>query len=263
MGHDALLSPEAAAAQLKAAVASGQPIAPLRERLARSDQDGAYAIQEANTLAWLAEGRRLVGRKIGLTSLAVQAQLGVDQPDFGMLFADMAVGDGEAVALGRLIQPKVEAEIALVIGRDLTHERHTYADLIGATDYALPAIEIVDSRIENWNIRFVDTVADNASSGLFVLGGRPVKLSDFDITACAMEMKRGDEVVSRGNGRACLGSPLNAAVWLADVMVRCGRPLLAGDIILTGALGPMVAVKPGERFDVSIEGLGHVSALFA
>jgi 2-keto-4-pentenoate hydratase len=259
----ALLGTDAAAALLRAAHQDGRSIAPLRERLAATDVDAAYAIQESNTRQWLAEGRRLVGRKIGLTSLAVQAQLGVDQPDFGMLFADMAVGDGEPVALGRLIQPKVEAEIALVIGRDLTHERHTYADLIGATEYALPAIEIVDSRIENWNIKFVDTVADNASSGLFVLGGRPLKLGDFDIANCAMEMKRGDEVVSRGNGRACLGSPLNAAVWLADVMVRCGRPLLAGDIVLTGALGPMVAIKPGERYDVSIEGLGQVSALFA
>jgi len=263
MGAADLLSSEAAAALLKVAVAGGQTIAPLRERLALASQDGAYAVQEINTRAWLAEGRRLVGRKIGLTSLAVQAQLGVDQPDFGMLFADMAVGDGELVALSRLIQPKVEAEVALVIGRDLTHERHTYADIIGATEYALPAIEIVDSRIENWNIRFLDTVADNASSGLFVLGGRPVKLSDVDLTACAMEMRRGEEVVSRGNGRACLGSPLNAAVWLADVMVRCGRPLLAGDIVLTGALGPMVSVRPGERFDVSVEGLGSVTALFA
>ena len=258
-----LLSSTAAAALLKAAHATGQAIAPLRDRLAQADQDGAYAVQEANTRAWLAEGRRLVGRKIGLTSLAVQQQLGVDQPDFGMLFADMAVGDGEPVALGRLIQPKVEAEIALVIGRDLTHERHTYADLIRATEYALPAIEIVDSRIADWNIRFVDTVADNASSGLFVLGGTPKRLGDFDIAACAMDMKRGEESVSRGSGRACLGSPLNAAVWLADVMVRCGRPLLAGDIVLTGALGPMVVAKPGERFDVAIAGLGQVSALFA
>lgn len=258
-----LLSTDAAAALLRAAHQDGRSIAPLRERLAATEVEAAYAIQETNTRIWLGTGRRLVGRKIGLTSLAVQAQLGVDQPDFGMLFADMAVGDGEPVALGRLIQPKVEAEIALVIGRDLTHERHTYADLIGATEYALPAIEIVDSRIENWNIRFVDTVADNASSGLFVLGGRPVRLGDFDITACPMAMRRGDEVVSRGNGRACLGSPLNAAVWLADTMVRCGRPLLAGDIVLTGALGPMVAVKPGERYDVSIDGLGGVSALFA
>ena len=263
MGADQMLSTEAAAALLKGAQLSGQPIAPLRERLAATSQEAAYAVQEVNTQAWLAEGRRLVGRKIGLTSLAVQAQLGVDQPDFGMLFADMAVGDGEPVALSRLIQPKVEAEIALVIGRDLRHERHTYADLIGATEYAVPAIEIVDSRIENWNIRFVDTVADNASSGLFVLGGQPRKLSDFDITDCAMEMRRGDEVVSRGNGRACLGSPLNAAIWLADVMVRCGRPLQAGDIILTGALGPMVAVTEPGRYDVQIAGLGTVSALFA
>ncbi|WP_374244762.1 2-keto-4-pentenoate hydratase [Zoogloea sp.] len=256
------LAPAAAAALLKAAHASGEAIAPLRDRLAATDADAAYAIQELNTRAWLAEGRRLVGRKIGLTSLAVQAQLGVDQPDFGMLFADMAVGDGEPVPAGRLIQPKVEAEVALVLGRDLTHERHTYADLLRATEYALPAIEIVDSRIAGWNIRFADTVADNASSGLFVLGGRPVRLADVDLTACAMQMCRGDAVVSRGNGRACLGSPLNAAVWLADTMARRGRPLLAGDIVLTGALGPMVAVQSGDRFDVSIEGLGGVSAVF-
>ncbi len=262
MTNAALLGTEAAAALLKQAAADVQPIAPLRERLERCDQDGAYAVQEANTRAWLAEGRRLVGRKIGLTSKAVQAQLGVDQPDFGMLFADMGVGDGEPVARGRLIQAKVEAEVALVIGRDLNFERHTYADLIRATEYVVPAIEIVDSRIENWNIRFVDTVADNASSGLFVLGGQPRLLKDVDLTACAMEMRRGAEVVSRGNGRACLGSPLNAAVWLADVMVRYGRPLQAGDIVLTGALGPMVAVGQDECFDVSIEGLGTVSARF-
>lgn len=260
--NPAPLSAEAAAALLKAAHLDRQAIAPLRDRLARTDQEGAYAVQEINTRAWLAEGRRLVGRKIGLTSLAVQAQLGVDQPDFGMLFADMAYGDAEPVPLNRLIQPKVEAEVALIIGRDLTQERHTYADLIRATEYALPAIEIVDSRIEKWGIKFVDTVADNASSALFVLGGRPVKLSDVDLTACAMEMKRGDEVVSRGNGRACLGSPLTAAIWLADMMVRCGRPLLAGDIVLTGALGPMCAVTEPGRFDVQIEGLGGVSALF-
>ncbi len=263
MGAADMLSIEAAAAELKAAALCGGTIAPLRERLAGVSGETAYAVQEINTRAWLAEGRRLVGRKIGLTSLAVQAQLGVDQPDFGMLFADMAVGDGEAVALNRLIQPKVEAEVALVIGRDLTHERHTYADIIGATEYALPAIEIVDSRIANWNIKFVDTVADNASSGLFVLGGRPVRLHDIDLTACAMQMKRGEAIVSQGNGRACLGSPLNAAIWLADTMVRCGRPLQAGDIVLTGALGPMVAVTEPSRYDVSIDGLGTVSALFA
>lgn len=260
-----LLNADDAAALLRAAADSGQPISPLRDRLADAGPDGAYAVQEANTRAWLADGRRLAGRKIGLTSKAVQTQLGVDQPDFGMLFADMAVGDGEPVAAGRLIQPKVEAEIALVVGRDLTRERHTYADIINATDYALPAIEIVDSRIAGWNIRFVDTVADNASSGLFVLGGRPRRLSDFDIAACGMSMTRDGEAVSQGSGRACLGNPLTAAVWLADIMVRCGRPLLAGDIVLTGALGPMVAVsaQDGGRFEAVIDGLGSVTALFA
>ncbi|MCA6215345.1 2-keto-4-pentenoate hydratase [Ideonella sp. B7] len=257
------LDTAAAAALLFEAHRSGRPVAPLRDRLARLDAQAAYAIQEVNTQAWLAQGRRLVGRKIGLTSPAVQAQLGVDQPDFGMLFADMAVGDGEPVPAGGLIQPKVEAEVALVLGADLTHERHTYADLIRATAYALPAIEIVDSRIEAWNIRFADTVADNASSGLFVLGGRPVRLRDVDLTACAMQMHCAGERVSQGHGRACLGSPLNAAVWLADVMVRCGRPLQAGDIVLTGALGPMVAAASGRSYEVFIEGLGHVSARFA
>ena len=253
---------ETLAATLSAAAATGRPIAPLRDRVPAIDADLAYAIQDANTRAWLAAGRRLVGRKIGLTSLAVQQQLGVDRPDYGMLFADMAVGDAEPVALTRLIQPKVEAEVALVLGRDLTHEKHTYADVMRATEYVLPAIEIVDSRIERWDIRFVDTVADNASSGLFVLGSAPKRLHEVDVTQCAMRMTCGTEVVSTGNGRACLGSPLTAAGWLADVMVRCGRPLIAGDVVLTGALGPMVTVAGPARFDATIEGLGSLSALF-
>src|SRR5574343_1549648 len=258
-----LLSPQAAADLLYQAHQTGQPVPPLRGRLAVSDGDGAYQIQELNTRRWLAEGRRLVGRKIGLTSRAVQAQLGVDQPDFGMLFADRAVGDGEPIPPGRLIQPKVEAEVALVLGRDLTHAHHTFADLICATEYVLPALEVVDSRIAGGDIKFLDTVADNASSGLFVLGGQPRRLADVDLAACGMELLAGQEVLSRGNGRACLGHPLNAAVWLANVMARCGRPLRAGDIMLTGALGPMVPVKSGERFDVRIDGLGSVSTVFA
>ena len=262
MSHSALTAADAAA-QLNAAATSGQPIAPLRDRLASLDADTAYAIQNHNTETWLAQGRRLVGRKIGLTSLAVQAQLGVDQPDFGMLFADMAYGDGEAIPAGLLIQPKVEAEIALVINKDLTQEKHSYADIISATAYALPAIEVVDSRIENWKISLIDTVADNASSAAFVLGSRPVKLDQIDLAHCKMTMTRGDEVVSQGIGKACLANPLNAAVWLADEMVRRGRPLLAGDIILTGALGSMVIAQPGDEFKVEIEGFGSVVAAFA
>lgn len=208
------------------------------------------------------QGERIVGRKIGLTSAAVQQQLGVDQPDFGTLFASMAYGDNQPMPLASLIQPKVEAEIALVLDRDLTADKHTFADLMRATAYAVAAIEVVDSRIRDWNIRFFDTVADNASSGLFVLGSRPVLLRDIDLTACAMTLSRDGEVLSRGNGAACLGNPLNAAAWLADRMVQLGTPLRAGDVVLTGALGAMVAVKGPGSYLTEIEGLGSVRATF-
>lgn len=249
------------AERLHGAYAS-QPIAAIREELAAGDVTAAYAIQELNTERWLAEGRRLVGRKIGLTSVAVQKQLGVDQPDFGMLFADMAVCDGEPVAPGRVLQAKVEAEIAFVLERDLTVEQATVADLMRAIAYATAAIEIVGSRIANWDIRLVDTVADNASSGLFVLGNTPYRLAGLDLRDCTMQMTRGDETVSTGVGHACLGHPLNAALWLARKMVEVGRPLQAGDIILSGALGPMVAAKSGEVFEARIDGLGSVRAAF-
>ncbi|MBB5398598.1 MULTISPECIES: 2-keto-4-pentenoate hydratase [Paraburkholderia] len=223
----------------------------------------AYAVQQANVAARVAAGERIVGRKIGLTSPAVQRQLGVDQPDFGALFASMAYGDSQPIPLGELIQPKVEAEIALVLEHDLLHERHTYADLMRATAYAVAAIEVVDSRIEGWNIRFVDTVADNASSARFVLGSRPVLLRDVDLAACAMTLSNDAEVLSRGNGAACLGNPLNAAAWLADRMVRLGTPLRAGDVLMTGALGPMVAVRQPGTFSAQIDGLGSVRATFS
>lgn len=256
------------ARQLAEAESTGAPCQPLRELILEAAQgadpvDAAYAIQQQNTERRVAQGERLVGRKIGLTSKVVQRQLGVDQPDFGMLFASMAVGDGEDIALSRVMQPKVEAEIALVLERDLIQERHTFADLISATAYALPAIEVVGSRIANWDIRLIDTIADNASSGQFVLGSRPVKLSQLDLAGCAMRMQNQGETVSQGNGAACLGNPLNAAVWLADMMVKVGAPLKAGDVLMTGALGPMVAVKPGDAFVADIEGLGAVRAAFA
>jgi 2-keto-4-pentenoate hydratase len=253
----------AIAAQLAEAQRSRQPIDPVRDTIAAADAATAYAIQRVNADARCAAGERIVGRKIGLTSPAVQRQLGVDQPDFGTLFASMAYGDNQPMPLASLIQPKVEAEIALVLERDLTHERHTHADLIGATAFALAAIEVVDSRIRNWDIRFTDTVADNASSALFVLGSHPVTLRELDLTACAMTLAHEGEVLSRGEASACLGNPLNAAQWLADLMVQLGTPLRAGDIVLTGALGPMVSVTRPGTFTAQIDGLGSVRAAFA
>ena len=251
------------AQRLRAARDTGVPIAPIRELVGVADVDAAYAIQDINTRDAIASGRRLTGRKIGLTSLAVQKQLGVSQPDFGMLFADMQVVEGEPIAMQRLQQPKIEAEIALILGHDLTGDELTMVDVLRATAYVLPALEIVGSRIENWNIGIVDTVADNASAGLFVLGGPARGVAGLDMKGAAMVMTRNGESVSTGSGAACLGHPLNAATWLAREMVKRHRPLRAGDIVLTGALGPMVPVQPGDRFVATVEGLGTVEALFS
>lgn len=237
-------------------------VPPLRETFPGMSAEDAYAVQDFNTERRVKSGARLVGRKIGLTARAVQKQLGVDQPDFGMLFSDMAVADGEPVAWSRLMQPKVEAEVALVMERDLPEPGVTVAELIRSVAFALPAIEIVGSRIAEWNIRFVDTVADNASSSAFVLGNTPVGLAGLDLRLAGMVMERSGEQVSLGAGAACLGHPLNAALWLANKMAALGRGLKAGDVVLTGALGPMVAVRPGDVFEARIEGLGSVRAVF-
>jgi 2-keto-4-pentenoate hydratase len=251
------------AAELRQAAVARAPIPPLRDRISGGGVAAAYAVQEANTKHALASGRRLVGRKIGLTSRAVQAQLGVDQPDYGMLFADMDVPEGEPVALDRVIQPKVEAEVAIVVGRDLPHPDVTTAELIRAVEYVVPAIEIVDSRIAGWDIKIWDTVADNASSGLFVLGAVPRKLDGLDLRACGMVMECRGEPISVGAGIACLGSPISASLWLAQVMAREGRPLVAGDVLLSGALGPMALAAPGDVIEARINGLGTVKAAFA
>jgi len=173
------------------------------------------------------------------------------------------VGEDEPVAAGRVLQPKIEAEVAFVLDRDIEVERPTIADVVRAVAYAMPALEIVGSRITNWDIGIVDTVADNASSGLFVLGGPVRRLDGLDLRALQMQMTRKDEVVSKGTGAACLGNPLNAMAWLAGELARRKRPLRAGDVVLSGALGPMVPVSAGDVFEANIAGLGSVSARFS
>ena len=253
---------EQAAAALREAAKTREYIAPLRETYEQLTIDDAYAIQRVNTERRLADGRRLVGCKIGLTSMAVQKQLGVDRPDFGMLFDDMGYGDGEPIPASILTQPKIEAEVAFVIGHDITVPNPGQLDVLNAIEYALPALEIVGSRIANWNIRITDTIADNASSSAYVIGNSPRKLSEFDLRLCGMVMERRGDPVSVGAGAACLGNPINAVVWLARTMAALGTPLKAGDLVLSGALGAMVAVTPGDIFETRINGLGSVRAVF-
>ena len=255
---------EAAADRLWEAATSGEPCAPVRDLIAVDDIDGAYAVAQRNIARTQSErGWRLSGQKVGLTSLAVQRQLGVDRPDFGMLFAELAHASGEVVPVGSLLQPKVEAEVALVLGHGLDLKVHTIADVISAVAYVLPAIEIVDSRIADWKITFIDTVADNASSGRYVLGTVPVRLDGLDLAAVEMTMTINGEPASSGNGAACLGNPLIAARWLADTMSQAGTPLRSGDVVLTGALGPMAVVTPGDEVVATISGLGTVTARFS
>ncbi len=261
------VSPDAiasAATALRTAADSGIACAPVREIIgADASIDTAYAVQQATIDMATSEGRRISGRKIGLTAPAVQKQMGVDQPDFGTLFADMAYADGVEIDSERLIQPKAEGEIALVLAEGLDLGRHTAHDIIAATAFALPAIEIVDSRITNWDITFVDTVADNASSGLYTVGSQPRSLADFNIRDVAMTMTINGEQASAGHGSDCLWNPLNAAVWLADVLSSIGTPLQAGDCVLTGALGPMANVAPGDEVHIDFGPLGSVSTVFS
>ncbi|WP_297843636.1 fumarylacetoacetate hydrolase family protein [Pseudomonas sp.] len=251
-----------AAAALQASRDNGSAIGRISERFDVHTLEDAYAVQELNTERALKAGRRLSGRKVGLTSLAVQQQLGVDQPDFGMLFADMEVLDGGVIDCSRLIQPKAEGEIAFVLKRDLPAADTTLAELLSAIDYVLPALEIVDSAIENWKITLVDTVADNASSALYVLGKQPVQLSDLDLSLEGMTLWKNGEQASMGVGVACLGNPIDACLWLARTMAKAGRPLLAGDVVLSGALGPMVPVVKGDRLTLRLTRLGEISCCF-
>jgi 2-keto-4-pentenoate hydratase len=264
-----------ALAWLAAARAAGRPCAPVRTLLPAGDIGAAYAVQSAWVADQVAGGDRVVGRKIGLTNPAVQAQLGVDQPDFGALLATMDCPQGEPVDTGRLLQPRIEAEVAFVLARDLDEPDIGPGEVLAATEAVVAALEIVDSRVAGWDISIVDTVADNASSGLFTLGPQRVPPGALDLARCPMRLWRerhlpGErppgppgEGVSAGSGAACLGNPAAAVAWLAATARSYGQPLRAGEIVLSGALGPMVPVAAGDRFTADIGGLGQVTAVFA
>lgn len=248
---------EQAAERLGAAMRDHEACAPVRDLLG-DDLDAAYRVQDVITQRRIGEGARVVGRKVGLTSKAVQLQLGVDSPDFGVLFAADDDSDGGVVPFRDLIAPRIEAEVAFILGSDiLVPGREAVA---AAVAWVAPALEICDSRITDWDITLVDTVADNASGARFVLGEARLALSEVDTVGVTMTMTRNGEEVSTGTGAACLGDPLTALVWVAETALSLGSPLRAGDVVLSGALGPMVAFAPGDEVRADIVGLGAVSA---
>ncbi|MFX1760948.1 MULTISPECIES: fumarylacetoacetate hydrolase family protein [Rhodococcus] len=252
-----------AADRLIEAMRSAVPCGPVRDLIGETDIDLAYAVQQQLTDSRLAAGARIVGRKIGLTSPAVQGQLGVDRPDFGVLFDDMDVTGLDEVPSDRLLQPKAEAEIAFVLAADLDSDDLDLATVRAAVGHAVAALEIVDSRVDGWDIKITDTVADNASSGLYVLGSQTLTLDEFEPIDVTMRMYVDDELVSEGTGAACLGDPLNALLWLARTAREFGQPLRAGQVVLSGALGPMVPAPPGVTVRAEISSLGTVTARFS
>lgn len=244
---------------LQKAEKANVPCAPIRDFFDGKDLNAAYRVQEFIRDQKVAKGQKLVGRKIGLTSKKVQAQLGVDQPDYGVLLNRMQVQNGGTLPFSELMQPKAEAEIAFVLKKNLSRKNHTLEEVRAAIDYAVVAIEIVGSRIENWDITITDTIADNASASHFVLGEKKVDVHALDLENCQMQLHINNKLVSEGTGKACLGNPLIATQWLADKMVEMKNPLKAGDIVLSGALGPMVNLHPADKVNAEIDGLGAVS----
>jgi 2-oxopent-4-enoate/cis-2-oxohex-4-enoate hydratase len=222
----------------------------------------AYQVQQRLIARRLQDGERIVGKKIGVTSRAVMNMLGVYQPDFGYLLDAMIVNEGQAIASATLIQPKAEGEIAFLLKKDLLGPGIGNAEVLAATECVMPCFEIVDSRIRDWKIRIQDTVADNASCGVFVLGDRAVDPRHIDLTTCGMVLEKNGDIVATGSGAAALGSPVNAVAWLANTLGMLGIPLKAGEVVLSGALAAMFPAVRGDNFRVSIGGLGSCSVRF-
>ena len=239
-------------------------LAPLTSRHADITVDDAYRISLRFLARRQAAGERVIGKKIGVTSKPVQDMLGVFQPDFGFLTDAMQYADGATVSLSQssLIQPRAEGEIAFMLKTDLQGPGVTRDDVLAATAWVAPCFEIVDSRIRDWKIKIGDTVADNASCGVFVLGDRAVSPMDVDLTTCGMVLEKNGEIVATGAGAAALGHPANAVAWLANTLGRLGMGLKAGEVVLSGSLGIMVPVQAGDSLRVSIGGIGGCSVRF-
>lgn len=201
-------------------------------------------------------------KKIGLTSLAMQKLLGVDEPDYGHLLDYMVVENGGSISMKKVLQPRVEAEIAFILKKELKGPNVTALDVILATDYIVPALEIVDSRIKDWKIKLADTIADNASSGYFLLGGKPEKIENVDLELIGMSLTKNGELVNTGVGAAALGNPANCVAWLANRLADFDISLRPGEIILSGALSRAADAQAGDVFTARFAHLGHVTVSF-
>ncbi len=255
---------EKAARMLRQAETARQTCAPARDILGSdSDQALAYAVQAANRDHWLAQGRRLIGRKVATSSAAALKGFGISGPSYGMLYHDMVLNDGAAIPVGRLCQPRLECEVAVVLERDLTMPQPTLVDAWRAVGYLLPAIEVVDSRIANNDAKIVDLIADNAHGAFFVLGAMARKPEHIDLRRAMGVLYRNGQEAARGTGANVWGGPINALAWLAAKQAEIGLPLKAGDVVMTGTYCPMVPASPGDEIRVEIEGLGVCEVSFA
>jgi 2-keto-4-pentenoate hydratase len=250
------------AAALRAAELGGTPIGPLTESQEGLTVADAYRIQQLNVRTRKDGGELVRGRKIGLTSVAMQTQLGVDEPDFGAIFDSMIVEEGDEIPASELLQPRVEAEIAFVMAEDLKGPGLSATDALRAVAGALPAIEVIDSRIADWKIKLPDTIADNASAARVVCGGRLTPVDSLDLRLIGMALSHNGNVVATGAGAAVLGNPIRCVAWLANKLGEFGVGLRAGDLVLAGALHAAVAVAPGDAFTAQFAELGSVTTRF-
>ncbi len=248
--------------ELYEALSTGKTVTPLTSRGFEISIEEAYHIQQQMLSRRIAAGEKVIGKKIGVTSHAVMNMLGVHQPDFGYLLDGMVYNEGESIEMSTLIQPKAEGEIAFLLKSDLQGPGVTAADVLAATEGVMACFEIVDSRITDWKIKIQDTVADNASCGVFVLGDQLVDISNLDLALCGMVLEKNGEIVVTGAGAATMGHPVNAMVWLANTLGALGIALKAGDIVLSGAMGAMVPVKAGDSLRMAIGGIGGCSVRF-
>jgi 2-keto-4-pentenoate hydratase len=251
------------AATLLAARRAGKPVPPVTETWPGFDKDDAYAVQSIVVDDLRSGGAAVAGWKVGLTSKAMQEQLGVDQPDFGPLLDDMSIPSGGRADSSSLIAPKAEGELAFRLARDLSGPGVELEDAVAAVDLVLPAIEIIDSRIADWRIGLADTIADHASCGLYVVGGPGVPLAGLDVASVALELLAGGTVVQTGVGAAVLGHPVRAVAWLANTLAEHGEGLLAGQIVLAGALHAAIPALPGAHVEARFsDGVGTASVRF-